>query len=415
MIALPKLRFWRLQLLVGTGLVGLAALAFLGTTSDIAGSLFVRTVEARQGVLETVYRGRGLIVRSEVAVQAPASGIATLLVADGQKVRAGQIVAEVREAQTPEVTAALAHIDDQIAALDRTAQRDADEMRRRIEAAERELAAAKAELAAALAAGSAGVAAELDQTVRRLSAEMDRLEQEFAALRQQRESERNALFAQREAVFREASSRAVRVVVDRPGFVVFSFDGFEGRFSPGDAPEELWQAVAETPDIHSVADGAQVRSGDTLFRLIDGFMGYVFVVFDEAPLVEQGESVRLRWPGGDPAGTPARVHSIHNRPGQVGIWFAVEVSQDPFSSVRVLPEVTVVTRRVEGIVVPRSALIMRNGRPGLYLVASGSPVFRYVTVRAVDDHQAVVDPVPAGTPVVINPRRLTRDAEPYVP
>ena len=247
------------------------------------------------------------------------------------------------------------------------------------------------------------------------NAEMFRLEQEFAALRQQRESERNALFAQREAVFREASSRAVRVVVDQPGFVVFSFDGFEGRFSPGDAPEELWQAVAETPDIHSVADGAQVRSGDTLFRLIDGFMGYVFVVFDEAPLVEQGESVRLRWPGGDPAGTPARVHSIHNRPGQVGIWFAVEVSQDPFSSVRVLPEVTVVTRRVEGIVVPRSALIMRNGRPGLYLVASGSPVFRYVTVRAVDDHQAVVDPVPAGTPVIINPRRLTRDAEPYVP
>ena len=307
MIALPKLRFWRLQLLVGTGLVGLAALAFLGTTSDIAGSLFVRTVEARQGVLETVYRGRGLIVRSEVAVQAPASGIAAWPMV---KVRAGQIS---KCASTDARSYGGTGASTINRALDRTAQRDADEMRRRIEAAERELAAAK-ELAPLPEAPESP-----RNLIRRCGGSCRDGQAGAGVCRFRQQRNRRTPICPTRSRF-SASSRAVRVVVDRPGFVVFSFDGFEGRFSPGDAPEELWQAVAETPDIHSVADGAQVRSGDTLFRLIDGFMGYVFVVFDEAPLVEQGESVRLRWPGGDPAGTPARVHSIHNRPGQVGIW-----------------------------------------------------------------------------------------------
>lgn len=410
---MPKLRFWRLQLLVGTGILAIVALVLLATSSDIAGSIFIRTTEAQRGALESAYTGRGIMVRSEQAVQAPVDGVVTMLVEDGQRVRTGQIVAEVREAHAPEVAAALAKIDEEIAALDRTAQREADEMHRRIDLAKRELAAVEGELAVALAAGSDGAAAELGQTVQQLTEELERLESALAALRQQREAERMDLFTQRDAVLREASKRARQVAVDRPGIVSFTFDGFEGLFTPGEAPEALWRAITERPGVQSLTDGTPVRTGDTLFRLIDNYTGHLFVVFDEPPLLTQGESVRLRWPGGDPAGTPARVHSIHNRPNQVGIWFAVEASQDPFSHVRVLPEVTVVTRRVEGIVVPRSALIVRNERPGLYLVASGSPIFRHVTVLAANETHAVVEPVPAGTSVVTNPRRLARDAEPY--
>lgn len=412
---MPRLRFWRLQLLVGTGMLALAALILVAKSSDIAGSIFIRTVEARYGALERTYEGRGLMVHSETPVRAPVDGVVTLLVEDAQRVRTGQIVAEVREGNTPEVTAALASIDGQIASLDREAQRAADDMHRRIDVARRELAATEAELAAALAAGTDGAAAELGASVQQLSDELTRLEHEFAAMRQQREAERMALFTQRDAVLREASQRATSVEADRPGIVSFHFDGFEGRFTPGEAPEALWLALSEKPTPQTVADGTHVRTGETLFRLIDNFMGHLFVAFDEAPRLTQGETVRLRWSGGDPAGTVARVHSIHNRLDQVGVWFSVDVYQDPFSRVRMLPEVTVVTRRVEGVIVPRSALIVRNARPGLYLVASGSPIFRHVTVLAVDDTHAVVDPVPVGTPVVTNPKRLTRDAEPYSP
>lgn len=406
-------RFWRLQLLAA--LIGLALITLfvLARFSDITGSIFVRTTVAQNGVIETSYTGAGLMVRSEIAVQAPVDGVATLLVEDGQRVRAGQIVAEVRQENRAQVTEALAQVDTEITSLDREAQRTADDMRQQIDQLRSDIQVTEAELASSLSSGRNDLANQYGTILDGMHRKLESLEKEFSAARSAVEVERQALMDERHAVLREMSSNAVRVVAAQPGVVSFAHDGYEERFTVGQALEDLWSFLESEAPLRSIGDGAEVHTGDTLFRLINNFTSHVFVRFDKPPELSQGQSVWLRWPDTEASGIRARVVSIHNRLDQVGAWFSIDTYQDRFAELRLLPSVSVITSTAQGVVIPRSSVIVQENRTGVYLVAGGSPVFRYVSVLASDPGHVIVDQVPPGSRVVTNPRRLLRSAEPY--
>lgn len=407
-----KPRFWRLQLL-GALLLLAAAASFVLRPGGVMGSIFIRTSVASNGVIERSFSGEGLMVRAELPVTAPVGGVVTMLVEDGQRVPLGQIVAEIREDHREEVSVALDAIDAEIFSLDREAQRLADDMHLRLDGLKRRIKEVESELASALAVGLDQSATTLGETLDGLYKELETTDREFAVQRQALEADRSALVQKRNEVLRSASANVMVVRAPAPGVVSYAYDGLEGRYEPGRVDDALWSEVGQAVALETVADGKQVGPGDTLFRLIDNFESHVFVRFGSSPELVSGQAVWLRWAGQTGPGVRARVLSVHNRADGVGVWFSIDTYDQSFGHLRHLGEVTVVTSRIEGVVVPRRAIAVDNGRPGIYLVADGTPIFRYVSVLGVDAESAVVDRVPAGTRVVTNPKRLMRNAESY--
>lgn len=403
-------KFWRLQLLAGLFVLGICLWLVGSQFTDTVGSLFLRTAVAEWGVIEQAAAGAGLMVRTEETLRATAPGVVTLLVENGQRIRAGQVVAEIRPDAGPHVAEAIAAIDREIAALDQEAQSSALELSRRSDQLKQAIARSEEELSRAIAAGMSDMVEELAKELASLRQQYDTVEREFAEYRSDREAQRRLLLSERAALVNYNASEATIVRSDMPGVVSFSFDGLEEAYVPGEVSDALWEEVDRQSSLQRVRDGDLVAAGAPLFRLIDNFSAYVFVRFEDRLDLRQGQAVWLRWDGVPEPGFRARVLSLHNRPDSHGAWFSLDGYRDAFDELRHLGPVTIVVRRTEGIMVPKSAVGERDGTTGVFLVAEGTPVFRPVSVLASNDRYAIVEPIPAGTKVITNPRRLLRSA-----
>lgn len=380
----------------------------VGRVTNWASGTLLRSVEVRSGVIERTHVGDGVLVLSEQTVRAPIDGRLTWLVGDQQRVRAGQIVAELHEVVDGRIAAAQADLDAQIAALDREATASAADFQRNLQEVQRQLAAFEQQMQDALAAGRDDLARDFNQSLALLRSEYRTTQEAFDYLRTQKEVERAALVDRRRALLDGVEGERALVRAAAPGVVHFAYDGFETLLAPGAAPDAVWGELAGAGVFRRVADQAVVRAGDPLFRLIDNFQAHIFVRFQSPVDLRQGQGVWLRWPGIDEPGLRGQVHSVHNRLEQTGVWFSLSVYQPQFSDMRMLGPVTVVTQRYQGVVVPVRALSYRDDRPGLYLMVDRSPIFRYVNVLGGNDEYVVVDRVPSGTRVVINPQRMAR-------
>lgn len=398
----------------GTGrgrLWGAAVLALLvvgyaaGKVERALFRLGLRTEPAVYGAVETRYEGKAVLLRRETVVPAPAAGRVTLLVGEGRHVRAGDLIVELGDAGAAGRAAqALEEIDRRLASLEAAYRGEEQQVRAARRELEQRLAKEEQQLSEALAKADREAALAAEARRDQAAHELARLEATLLEFSRAYEAERERLLEQRRAAVPPRPEGAVLVRAPEAGVVSFSLDGYEADLVPG---AELAAVFERGPaSERRIQDGLVVAGGEPLFRVVETHEVEVAVRL-RGPGLEKGSKVTLEF-----RGIPERKFTgtlVESRPAGNELWGRVRL--DGFDSSLVYRremDVVLTTGRKQGVVVPAAAVVEAEGRQGVYVVLGDQILFRPVRVLGGDGRRAVLDGVPEGARVVLNPGRLAR-------
>lgn len=395
--------YWRLKLVGGLLVAAFFLWYFAGKADRLLLRLGVGTAEAVFGTVETRFAGRAVLLRTEHVVTAAVPGRVTLLVGEGRHVRTGDLVIELRD----EVAGASRELDEvnrRLAQADLAYEEERTRLVRRREDLATRLADARRVLSEALAQGDPEVAREAESRYKSFQREMAQVEEALADLAAREERERRELLSRRQQLMSFGPGDTSLVRAPAAGVVSFTLDGLESEAVPG---ANLLDVFGLRSRDRRVQDGAWVAAGEPLFRLVETD-GIEVAVRLKGAALEAGSRVILDFHGIPERSFTGRLVESIALDGE----FYGRVRLDAFDPSLVLRrtiDVTLTTERRQGIVVPASAVVERNGKRGVYLVVGETSVFREVRVLGGNDRQAVIDSVsgvPAGARVVVDPRRL---------
>ena len=399
-----KGEFRRLRLL-GSALVGVVLLWIL-IDADLLTALRLRTVEATYGSVETRIRARALLIRAERVVKAPASGRVTLLVNEGRHVRAGDAVLEIDEGAVA-VASELTRLDRLAAEQDAARRAELEALERRVREVQSSLRQAEERLRRALNRGDQAGAARAQDERSALVTSLRRLESEAEALTRAREEELARVAERRRELLAARPADLSIVRAPAAGIISFQLDGLEERLTAALPLPEIFGAEADAPA--RIQDGLGVALGDPLFRVVDPSATVHVALEARGPVpLSAGERVAVAFDHIPERTFPGRlVESVEvDR-----VWYGKVAldAVDASLAIQRKATATLVARRAEGIVVPKSALIEKNGEPGVYVLVGDKPVFRRVRVLGESGERVAIDSpqgVPVGARVVRNPRLL---------
>lgn len=393
----------RLKLVGGLLLAAFFLWYFAGKVDRALLRLGVGTAQAVYGTVETRLVGKAVLLRREHVVHSPAPGRVTLLVGEGRHVRTGDIVMEIRD-EAALASLELDEINRRLAQADLVYEGERSRLSRQREDLATRVADARKVLSEALAQGEQELAQEAERRYETFRKELAQIDQALRELASREEKERSDLLSRREALLALGPGGAVLVRSPAAGVVSFALDGLESEAVPG---ADLLGAFDHRTRERRVQDGAVVSSDEPLFRLVETDVAEVAVRVKGAAL-EAGSRVILDFRGiPERSFTGRLVESI-----AVGGEFFGRIRLDAFDSSLVhrrTLDVVLTTERSQGIIVPASAVVERNGRRGVYVVLGETTVFREVRVLGGNDRQVVIDGVsgvPVGARVVVKPRRI---------
>ncbi len=370
------------------------------------------TAQAHLGQIEVSFPGSAVIVRDERIVPTPISGVVHFLVANGERVGAGAIVAEVRDSAA--VAAAAAEPDSMRVQgeIDRFVQDSALRERRereRLSALRVQVTLKEAELEAYADRKDA-------KNVNRLHAELTQLRQREAAaadaLARIQEEARAAAAAIAEAKRRSdtASARALAVLRSFSASVISTHvDGLESVFTPSN-PDLLAISPADyTPYPRDCSEGDSVPAGSAVFREVQNFCTNLLVCADmpASAVPADGSRVRVRFPRLALEAVPATIIGSRRRPDMSADAWAFHIALDRYATTLTdlrSEGVTLVTQSVAGVLVPRSALARKGEEDGVWLLRTNRFVWRAVAVLGANEHEAAVEGIREGDRVLCRPR-----------
>lgn len=329
------------------------------------------TVPARYGRVAVAVEGEALVVRDERVIFAEVAGKIIPVAQEGERVARGALIARIVTGHS----------------VERESQRIEEALR---EAERRAILDEQSPLAATAAAGEATGTSGTS----------------LAAVRRELEKEREALT--RQAAGFDQLTRAPIA-----GTVSYTIDGLEGILGPQSLAGLLQEAVpmaevARAAEPRVVKPQETVVPGRPAAKVVNNFR--VWFVVDLPPgtpaLPRVGGPVRLRLKGaGTPPGAACRAVVTDRREWRGGTRLLL-------SSVEYWPEfgrvrrtgLEILLEEYEGVWVPRSALVQREGIFGVMSESWLGRQFQPVTVRGGDGERVVVDGLAPGTRVWKRPR-----------
>lgn len=396
--------YWRLRLLGLTLLIAVLCVVAIRKLDPIIFQLRLRTVEATFGIEETHLDAQGLVFRREQVVHAPAPGRLTLLVGEGRRVRAGDVIAEVNNSgEMEELPARVDDVNRRLNQARASFESRRDTLERRVRSLEESLAEADRVMRQALSAGNDAEANAAAKRRDALREELAQVQSERANLVDQFESNQRDLIAQREAALRLRPSDVAFVVSPTSGVVSFALDGLED-VQPGTVLTKVTELSPTEPE--RVQDGLKVERGAPLFRLVDATAPVEVVISARAStMFEPGTSLDVTFhhlPEQHFTGRLTEAVQVNRE------WFGrVELaSPDPSLVHRREVRMSLIANRAQGVVVPARAVVEREDRPGVYVMLGDRPVFRMVRLLGGNERRVVIDApdgVPVGASVVVNP------------
>lgn len=353
----------------------------------------IRVGRGTLGTLEERIDGEAVFAGGVSLVVAPAPGTLRFLVRDGESVRTGQAIAEVGK---PEAREAL---DDSLEfSKARLAQYEAETQ----EEFEKLSALVEDSYAKALnlffLSREVSAKGELELSTKHeslLEAEEKNLRQSADRLAEI-EEERANLTARVAAIEALQASALVQVISPSSGVFSSEVTPIETKFTKdnlaGKSAAELAILAREARETKSeaVKDGQPVEAGDLLGRVISG-QGVTFflpIKTEDKPALREDGRVELALSDGTKL--QAKVTEVHDgRPPGYSI-IVGEISVMPVSSLRKTNRVGLIAKTQSGVVIPKSALLEREGRQGVLLVQKTFARFREIQVLMVKGDKAVV-------------------------
>lgn len=394
--------------------------AMLAGAALLWGAVFVyrssavapETVALTRSTVEITQAVDGLVVRTEQVYTAPAAGAVRRLAAEGQRVRVGAPVAEILREKAPVVTAGTAPTTTGTAP---TTTGTSPTTTGTTPTTTGTTPTATGTTPAA-AQGDAAVRRELD----RLNAAIydkafalnkakangdgeaaDRIQEELDQLAI-RQSELTPQLGRSQPVIvtpppplpqaeHEAPSQVTPQTPSQPpalgqitatvsGVVIYQTDGLEGVLAAAQA--ETW-----TPGSISALSGEPrataetVAKGDPVFKIVDNLSATLLAVVPEAMLSQLGDTnvVTLRFEGREGPPVAVRILKQVRENGQVLLVMNAPVFPEDLVHQRRF-RATLVMGRHEGIMVPRTALDVRDGLQGVWVVEGAGTRFHPVRV-----------------------------------
>lgn len=357
----PRRRPAGLKLILGA----LAGLGFLIAAIGIYRNqpIAYETVPLSQGAVEITHAVDGLVARHEQVYTAPAAGMVARLVAEGQRVRVGAAIAQIVAADS----AAPAPAPVTQPAGNGTTQQQVDQLTVAI-------------FAKATAINTAKANGDFE-TADLLQAELDEL-----SVRQQ---ELAAQIGRSQPVVTAPPSHPVaqtqgpvlgEITATVAGLVIYQTDGLESSLAAGREGEWKPSLLSSLSAMPRAAPQA-VAKGDPVLKVVDNLSLSLLVVVPQTAMKDLGESDRLsvRFTGRD--GPPVTARIIRRVPEGESLLLVL--------SAPVFPEELVHQRRFratlllgsyEGLVVPRTAIDVRDGLQGVWVLAGIETRFHPVRV-----------------------------------
>lgn len=343
-------------MLVGAAAIG-AGLAFWLPQPPAPDAI----IELRPGTVEIAIQADAMVVRTERVYTAPARGHARRLADDGQRVRVGAPVVAILSGGPEESAGAPAPVPVSEAAS-----------RRELEQISAELYRLATEAARARDLGDGEAQA-------RYQAELDRV-----GLRQW-ELSRQLGSAQAPIAIPApppGGRLEAEVLADSAGILVYQIDGLEAVLTPtvtsGWTPS-WFRSLVTAP--RPTAEGP-VAVGDPIFKVVDNLtIGLLLLVSEGALPAELPADGRVQlhfpaWPGRLVA---ARITAVEREGGEVLLHLSAPVFPGELTGLRRV-RVTLLFERYGGMVAPRSAIDIRDGKQGVWVHNQGDPYFHPVRV-----------------------------------
>jgi putative membrane fusion protein len=368
------------------------------------------TAHAYSGWVEVSFPGDAVIVRDERIVATPISGVIHFVVENGERVAAGAVVAEVRDRAASEApqSGSLRAEEETDRFVQECAMREQRE-KERLSALRVQIAIKETELRAYIDRKDA-------KNANRLHAELAELrqreDQAVDALARIQEEARAAAAAVAEAKRRSdiSSTRALAVLrAFGASLVSTHIDGLEGVYSPAN-PDLLGVSPADhTPYPRACSEGDSVAAGAAVFREVQNLRTNLLVFADvpEDAVPGAGSRVRVRFPRLALEAVPATVIGSRRRPDMSANTWSFHIALDRYATTLTdlrSEKVTLVTERVSGILIPRSALARKGDDYGVWLLRTNRFIWRSVTVLGMNEEEAAVEGIREGDRVLIRPR-----------
>jgi putative membrane fusion protein len=336
-------------------------------------------VVLKQGSVELTADVEGLVVRQERVYTAPAAGSVRRVAAEGQRVRVGAPAAEiVAPGSVPAQQAAPA------TGAKAPAQGDAA-VRRRID----DLGAAMYQKAAAITeAKSKGDAT----TAAALQAELDQLGLQQQQLARQLNEQAPAVVPAVPAAPAAPQGPALgTVTVDMAGLLTYQLDGLESALSPARAKDWKPSTVkALTAQLQAIPD--VVAKGDPVLKVVDNLSLTLIAVVPDAVVARLGgeKQVSLRFAGREGPPVVAQISRQVSEGGEVLLVLTAPVFPEELAQQRNF-RATVVLGGASGLLVPRTAIDVRGGLQGVWVVAGTERTFHPARVLGGNDNVVALE------------------------
>lgn len=345
---------------------------------------FAASETVAAGSLDVIYGGQALLIRNERVVIAPVSGTLHLVAVGGDRVGAGEVVAQILD------SAGAAKLTKPASSSD-TASADAVvEASLREERERSRLSGIRLQLEMKMQERQVYVDRQDAKAVTRLTAEIAQLERDARLAEATVAAAKAEIAEAKRALARGAQSGSLQggslaVLRSRQAaFVSYHVDGLEVALDPRDVQVMEVDPGQLTPEPRSLSEGEQVNAGQVVFREItDLYTELVLFANLGDEEVKPGQTIRVRFPRLAQEAVSAKVVDVKLRPDLGEGRQAVRLVLDRFSvslaDLR-MEQANMIVRTVYGLLVPAGAVAIRGGVTGVYVLRGNRYVFREVTV-----------------------------------
>lgn len=367
--------------------------------SELAAAL-MHTAVAHMGVVEDTASVTATVVRDEQVVVSPASGVVRCLANDGTMVRVGQPIVRIENQKLlSDALHQLSAIESEIERVQSNQATQNQTLAASLQKAQSDLEGALLRLAGAARRADEGSIAKAEKDVARAQANLSTVQLQWQASR----TRLAELAAARAAMQSLYDKGVVTITSPAVGFLSYHLDGLEDTLTPA-ALAYLGQTLPTSTSAAAVADGASVQAGQPLFKVINSTIGYLVIDTPVLPSsgLHAGDSIYWRPTGSQGAMLDATVYSVSSLPSGTRLVLAVPGWSGSDVGGRKL-QVSLIMARYRGLVVPATALRVRAGQDGVYVLEKNR--VRWVAVQILGRAQglAAVSGLAEGAMVVTTP------------
>lgn len=202
----------------------------------------------------------------------------------------------------------------------------------------------------------------------------------------------------------------VKVVAPLPGLVSLKMDGFEkygpDSYFPYFTPEEIKEKVS---DEHNLTSGERVLRSTPLLKLINNFYWYFSVVLpaEHGHLVAESTEDKIFFSfDPDKAVWGRKIESRERDDGALEVTWCIDRELSGLYKQR-WAAAEVVYKNLEGVLVPKSALVELEDKKGVYVLEKGIITFREIIVLAERENDFLVKNLELYERVVENAENVT--------